>query len=189
MTIYGGRQLADAFRGVRANTITIADEIPEDKYGFRPAADLRTVAEQLAHVACATAWQIEVHGGRVGHIDFAMYGASVARAASEEQTLRSKDAIIAALRERGEQFATFLEGVSDELLAGTVTFPPPVKPFERSRFEMLLATKEHEMHHRAQLMIYERLLGITPHLTRRRMANAAAAAATREGSTAASARS
>jgi uncharacterized damage-inducible protein DinB len=31
---------------------------------------------------------------------------------------------------------------------------------------MLLGPKEHEMHHRAQLMVVERLLGITPHLTR-----------------------
>ena len=45
----------------------------------------------------------------------------------------------------------------------------------RTRFEMLQAAKEHEMHHRAQLMVYERLLGIVPHLTRRRAAAAAAA--------------
>jgi len=33
---------------------------------------------------------------------------------------------------------------------------------------MILGTKEHEMHHRAQLMVIERLLGIVPHLTRQR---------------------
>jgi uncharacterized damage-inducible protein DinB len=31
---------------------------------------------------------------------------------------------------------------------------------------MLLSTKEHEMHHRSQLMLIERMLGIVPHLTR-----------------------
>ena len=31
---------------------------------------------------------------------------------------------------------------------------------------MLLAAKEHEMHHRAQLMLIERMIGIVPHLTR-----------------------
>ena len=31
---------------------------------------------------------------------------------------------------------------------------------------MLLGVKEHEMHHRAQLMLIERMLGIVPHLTR-----------------------
>lgn len=31
---------------------------------------------------------------------------------------------------------------------------------------MLLSAKEHEMHHRAQLMVLERMLGLVPHLTR-----------------------
>jgi uncharacterized damage-inducible protein DinB len=39
---------------------------------------------------------------------------------------------------------------------------------------MLLGVKEHEMHHRGQLMLIERLLAITPHLTRRREAFVAA---------------
>jgi uncharacterized damage-inducible protein DinB len=43
-----------------------------------------------------------------------------------------------------------------------------VQPTTKSRFEMLLGAKEHEMHHRAKLMVVERLLGIVPHLTRAR---------------------
>ena len=35
---------------------------------------------------------------------------------------------------------------------------------------MLLSAKEHEMHHRAQLMLIERQLGIVPHLTRQMQA-------------------
>ena len=53
-----------------------------------------------------------------------------------------------------------------------------LSPYSRliPRFEMLLGTKEHEMHHRGQLMLIERLLGIVPHLTRDRQAARAAAA-------------
>ena len=40
----------------------------------------------------------------------------------------------------------------------------------KSRLEMLLSAKEHEMHHRAQLMLIERQLGIVPHLTRQMQA-------------------
>ena len=36
----------------------------------------------------------------------------------------------------------------------------------KSRIEQLLGAKEHEMDHRAQLMLIERQLGIVPHLTR-----------------------
>ena len=89
--------------------------------------------------------------------------------------MNSKAAILDALRQGGERFATFLDGVDDGLLAEQVTFPPQVQPSVRTRYEMLQAAKEHEMHHRAQLMVYERLLGIVPHLTRRRAATAASA--------------
>jgi len=46
--------------------------------------------------------------------------------------------------------------------------------------EMLMSIKEHEMHHRGQLMLVERMIGIVPHLTRQmqeRHAQRAAAAA------------
>jgi hypothetical protein len=46
-------------------------------------------------------------------------------------------------------------------------------PPARSRFDMLIAVKEHEMHHRAQLMLIQRMLGITPHLTRNMQARMA----------------
>ena len=51
----------------------------------------------------------------------------------------------------------------------------------KTRLEHLMGAKEHEMHHRGQLMLIQRLIGITPHLTRQReeraRARAAAAAA------------
>ena len=40
MTYYGGKELAAAFRTVRDNTIKIAEEIPENKYNFKPAPDM-----------------------------------------------------------------------------------------------------------------------------------------------------
>jgi uncharacterized damage-inducible protein DinB len=55
----------------------------------------------------------------------------------------------------------------EELLAEQVRMPGGVL---KNRFEMLLGTKEHEMHHRAQLMVIERMLGIVPHLSRQRRA-------------------
>jgi hypothetical protein len=48
----------------------------------------------------------------------------------------------------------------------SVKFPSDMTPPTKTRFEMLLGTKEHEMHHRGQLMLIERMLGIVPHLTR-----------------------
>jgi uncharacterized damage-inducible protein DinB len=38
---------------------------------------------------------------------------------------------------------------------------------------MILSVKEHEMHHRGQVMLIQRMLGIVPHLTREREARTA----------------
>jgi uncharacterized damage-inducible protein DinB len=67
-----------------------------------------------------------------------------------------------------------LEGFSDDFLGERVAMPPGMTPASKTRFEMLLGVKEHEMHHRAQLMVMERMIGITPHLTREMMARMAA---------------
>ena len=59
--------------------------------------------------------------------------------------------------------------------------PPGAEPSSRTRFDMILSVKEHEMHHRGQLMLIERMLGITPHLTRKMHERAAAIQARRAG--------
>jgi uncharacterized damage-inducible protein DinB len=88
------------------------------------------------------------------------------RAEANETKPRSKAEIIELLRTEGEQFAAWLETLTPEFLAETVTEPDGKTA--RSRFESLLGAKEHEMHHRAQLMLIERQLGVVPHLTRQR---------------------
>jgi uncharacterized damage-inducible protein DinB len=54
-----------------------------------------------------------------------------------------------------------------------------MQPPTKTRFEMLLGAKEHEMHHRAQLMVLQRMLGLVPHLTREQQARMAAMQAAR----------
>ena len=83
---------------------------------------------------------------------------------AEEARTRSKAEILELLRTEGERFAAWLETLTPEFLAERVTEPDGKAT--KSRFERLLGAKEHEMHHRAQLMLIERQLGIVPHLTR-----------------------
>jgi uncharacterized damage-inducible protein DinB len=63
------------------------------------------------------------------------------------------------------------------MLAERVEYPEGMTPPSKSRFEMLLAPKEHEMHHRGQLMLMQRMLGMMPHLTRQMQERMAAMAA------------
>src|SRR5690349_6133328 len=166
MLPYTSKDLARAFRTVRANTIKIAEEIPEDKYGFRPAEGSRTVAETLAHVAAITEFFKEMHKDRPTSVDFGKFTGLMQQQAALEAGLTTKPKILDALKTHGEGFAGWLEGLSDDVLADVITYPPGMEPPTKTRFEMLLSTKEHEMHHRAQLMVAQRMLGIVPHLTR-----------------------
>jgi len=79
---------------------------------------------------------------------------------------RTKAQVLELLRTEGEKYANVLEGASETFLGEQVEYPEGMEPRVKSRFEMLVAPKEHEMHHRGQLMVVERMLGITPHLTR-----------------------
>ena len=75
--------------------------------------------------------------------------------------------IVDLLTRNGEQFAGFLESRSEVELSEMFTSPMSSgQPAMKSGLELLLGAKEHEMHHRAQLMLIERQLGIIPHLTR-----------------------
>lgn len=169
--IYSAKDLATSFRTVRKNTIQIAEDIPEEQYAFRATPEIRSAGEMLAHVAVSTWWAVQVHGvERKLHVDFDDWTRFRTEVASMEQALTTKAQILDALHRRGDEFASLLESMSDEQLSEEVTFPPPVHPPSRTRFEMLLSAKEHEMHHRGQLMLIERLIGIVPHLSRTRQA-------------------
>jgi uncharacterized damage-inducible protein DinB len=172
---YGGKQLAASARTVRKNTLQIAEDIPEEKYGFRAAPDTRSVAELLTHIAVSSGFQHEIHAKQkvatLAGFDFAAW---MQRLATEEQKPRTKAEIIQLLRSDGEAWAAWLETLPDEFLAEVITMPPGGSPASRTRFDMLLGAKEHEMHHRAQLMLIERIVGIVPHLTRERLARNAA---------------
>ena len=175
MTYYGPKELAASFRTVRGNTLKIAEEIAEENYGFRAAPGTRSVAETLVHIALGPRLQEQIHfiehrSTLNGFDFFAFMGKLIA----EEQTPRSKSEILDLLRTEGDKYAKALEGTSEALLGEIVEYPQGMVPPSKSRFEMLISAKEHEMHHRAQLMVAERLLGITPHLTRQMQEHIAA---------------
>jgi len=164
MSTYGAAQLAASFRTVRKNTIQIAEEIPEEKYSFEAAPGVRTVAQLLVHIAVSPRiWQA-INATELTNLEGFDFMSLFMANAAEEKTARTKAEVVELLKSEGEEFATFLSGLSDEFLAVEVGQPggQPAK----SRLEGVMGAKEHEMHHRGQMMLIERQLGITPHLTR-----------------------
>ena len=167
MNYYGARDLAEAFRTVRKNTLIIAGEIDPNHYAFKAAPDTRSVGQILVHISYLHKLQSEIHAVRRLNTlqDFDFFG-FLGPLIAGEQDRREKDEILGLLRAGGESFAGWLESLPDEFLGESVTMPAGMSPASKTRFEMILGVKEHEMHHRGQLMLLERMLGMTPHLTR-----------------------
>ena len=174
MMCYGGKDLARAYRTVRANTLKIAEEIPESKYDFSPAAGTRTVRQMLTHIALSDSFS-SFHKEKRTNFDGVNFPEFIAVMQAEEAKPRSKADVIALLKQRGEDTASWIASLSDSFLAEPFTQPAGTDPSAKSRCEMIMGMKEHEMHHRAQLMMIERMIGIVPHLTRQMQERFAAA--------------
>jgi uncharacterized damage-inducible protein DinB len=162
-SLYGIRQLAAGMRAVRQNTILIAEDIPEAKYGFRATPGTRSIAETLVHIAWLGSSDRLIHEElHLDSLEAFDFPAMLEQSAVEERRPRSKDEVLNLLRTEGDRSVTWLEGLSDDFLLEPVRLPGGASV---SRFEMLLGTKEHELQHRAQLTVMERMIGISPRFT------------------------
>lgn len=178
MNFYGAKQLAESFRTVRKNTLMIAEEIGEEHYGFQATPDTRTIGETLIHIANICKFQEQIQAverlNSLANFDFMGF---IGPLLADEKKPRTKAEIIALLQEGGDRFSGWLDTLTDEFLGEQVELPAGTEPPTKSRFEMILGVKEHEMHHRGQLMLLQRMVGGVPHLTRAMHARMAAMAA------------
>ena len=166
MNLYGPKQLVDSMRTVRKNTIQIAEDIPEKEYSYRPTPESRSAAETLVHIARLAQFDRFVHEEKhLSSLEGFDFGTAMKRSHDEEKRPRSKQEIVELLRSELESWCQWVESLPETVLAEQVRMPGGLV---KTRFEMLLGTKEHEMQHRGQLTVIERLVGIVPHLTRQR---------------------
>jgi uncharacterized damage-inducible protein DinB len=161
MSLYGKRQLIASIRAIRTDTIRIATDIPAEQYGFRPVPESRSAAETLVHIASLWILDRRLHGdARIDSLEEFDFSALIAEWRAEEEKPRTKAEIVEMLRVEGERFVAWLKALPDLVLAERVRMPGGGSA---SRFDLIVGTKEHEIHHRAQLTVVERLVGVVPH--------------------------
>src|SRR2546428_7801581 len=159
MTYYGAKELADSFRTVRKNTIRVAEDIPQNKYSFAAASDLRSVEKLLTHIAVASRFHYQIHAiDRLSTLEGFNFSALMQQVMAEEAKSRTKAEIIELLGKEGEAWANFVAGLPEDSLSQVITMPKGGTPPSRTRFDMILSVKEHEMHHRGQLMTIDRMI-------------------------------
>ena len=150
MSIYGGKELANAFRTVRKNTIRVAEDIPEDKYDYKPTATQRTFAEQLLHASGANYF-------------FTNLAESKPLPAEEDpprSKYKSKADVVAFVKKSFEDGAAVIKSKGDAGMQGML-----VDPFENQQvrvFEMAYGLIEHSGEHYGQLVGYYRSAGMVP---------------------------
>jgi uncharacterized damage-inducible protein DinB len=153
----------EAWEDIRDGFIAEVENIPEDRFDFRPAPEMRTVAELVRHVMEVSLMM----AGELGRPDtdlrrhpwpqlLALYDGPIRKAAS-------KTDLIAALSR------TFKDSVQRFRDLGEEGILQPITRFDGkqgTKLAWLHHGLAHEEYHRGQLAVYERLLGIEPALTR-----------------------
>lgn len=134
------------FRVVKNFIVRAADKVPEDLYGFRPTADVRSIGELFGHVAdgfmemCSTAG-----GGKPPR-------------AGIEKSVKGKAELVKALAEGAAYCESVFADMNDRKGIETVPFyfgPTP-------RVSVLYFTVTHAYEHYGNLVTYMRLKNIVP---------------------------
>ena len=135
------------YTGARDNIIKAAEQVPEDKYAYKPTPAVRSFGQIVAHVADA---QNNVCAAALGNVK--------PYANATEKNAKTKAAIVAALKasftlcDRAYSTAT-----NASLSNATTVFGGPA-----SISNALVLNASHSWEHYGNLVTYMRMLGMTP---------------------------
>ena len=130
--------------------VQLAEAIPSDKYNWRPADGIRSVAESILHVAAANYFILLTSGYPPPE------GVDVMNL---EKSTTDKEQVIAALKASYSYAREGVSNISKKQLADKVEFP---FPGEYNKMSALMVVTGHCEEHMGQLIAYARMNGIAP---------------------------
>lgn len=128
----------------------LAEAIPEDKYDWRPNEETRSFAEVFAHIVSSTYFFASKLGANVPEN---------VNLQTIEQELKTKQEIVAALKQSFDFALKAVQNVKNEDLATKATYP---FPGEYTNMSSILLLMSHTNEHLGQLIAYARTNDITP---------------------------
>ena len=154
LTVFGQGQLqkeaAGNFHYASGHILQLAEAIPENKFNWAPQEGVRTTAQVLAHIISANYY----FGSKMG----ATIPAGV-NMETLEKDLKTKAAIIAALKQSTDFALAAIQNTKDDALSKKVEFP---FPGEYTTMSSILIVMGHANEHLGQLIAYARSNGIKP---------------------------
>jgi uncharacterized damage-inducible protein DinB len=154
--------LIESWKEVRSGLILEVSQIPADQFTFRATAESRTVTEIVYHI-------VEAEKVLIGEVcrpdtNFARkpFTELIKEYAGEVRAAEGKDALIKLLEESLKTTEAMLRSFGEEALkADMQRLDGKTMP----KLAFLHFTISHEMYHRGQITVYERLLHVEPALT------------------------
>lgn len=131
--------------------VDMAEDFPEEKYNYKPTADVRSFAEQLQHVAEANQ-------------RFARLSRGEPPGGESHDAAKSKAEIAALLKKSFEEGAAAIQQAGEAGLSQTVKLPTRTV----TRFGLWTAAIVNAAEHYGNLVVYYRLNGLVPPTSRPR---------------------
>jgi len=154
--------LVNTWKEYRKGLIAEVEQIPEDKFDFRATPETRTIAEILQHIVEVQQMLMGEAGRADGNIRRQSFADHVKEYAPEVQTITDKNGLLEMLRSSMEVCEANVRSNNDLMqgsMGGIDGKPTP-------KLKVVNFAMSHEMYHRGQLTVYERLINLEPALTR-----------------------
>jgi len=138
------------FQDASKKIVSLAEAIPAEKYAWRPAEGVMSVAEVLGHVAGSSFYYAERAGGQKPPADVDLRGL---------EKLQDKEKVVQALRRSSEFAEQAIQGLEDQRLDQTVNV---YGNETRSVRGVLMGLSAHMHEHLGQVIAYARMNGVAP---------------------------
>lgn len=152
-----------SWREVRAGLIEEASQIPADKFSFKAADGMRSVAELLQHLVEAQKFLVGEACRPDTNLLRKSFAENIKDYAPDVRAVNDKEGILQLLATAMDDADRLLRANADEMKNSMKRFDGK----EMTKLGFMSFAIAHEMYHRGQLTVYERLLGIEPMLTQK----------------------
>ena len=142
-------ELLEMWERIAKMNIDMAEQFPEEKYGYKPTQEVRSFKEQILHVASANYFFIRLSGGE--------------KTRASHPGRETKADVVAVLKESYADGAALIRKLGDEGL--TRTAKHPFADYAVSLRTMLTVAANHGGEHFGQLVVYYRLNDLVPPTT------------------------
>jgi hypothetical protein len=139
----------ESWNDIGRKLIAIAEDLPEDKYDYKPNPDSRTFVAQLIHASASMYYFTDIAQGKKPHLPDD----------PKRDELQTKAQIVAFVKQCVQDGANVIKAKGDKGLSESV---PAGGPTWTRLYDLAYGLIEHSGEHYGQLVVYYRINGLVP---------------------------